>query len=261
VAGVFGGGLVIADRGTRGWREVPGSAAWGVNALLPAGGTLFVASLRGAARFDGARLTTIDGPGAAFSLAATSQGVAIGYGQGVLLPGSSLLSAFHGLPGNQALALAAGESLFVGTPSGLGAVDGRRVRWRATGSEGRLPHPWVQALLVTEDALFVGTYGGGIARRSRVRGMADGAALEPFPETEGVKVSAGGLAEVEGRVYAATEGRGLWRLRPDGSRFEPLGLSLSSPRVTSLAARADALWVGTDEGLVRVPLAVLRVAP
>jgi hypothetical protein len=261
VGGVFGGGLVVADEKTLTWREVPGTAAWGVNALLPAGGTLFVASLRGAARFDGTRLTPLEGPGAAFSLASTREGVAIGYGQGVLLPGSSLLSAFHGLPGNQALALAAGESLFVGTPSGLGALDGRRVRWRATGSEGHLPHPWVQALLVTEGSLFVGTYGGGIARRARVRGIADGAALEPFPETEGVKVSAGGLAEIGGRVYAATEGRGLLRLRSDGSRFEGVTLPLPSPRVTALAARAGELWVGTDEGLLRVPLVALESAP
>ena len=149
----------------------------------------------------------------------------------------------------------------MGTPSGLGALDGRRVRWRATGSEGHLPHPWVQALLVTEGSLFVGTYGGGIARRARVRGIADGAALEPFPETEGVKVSAGGLAEIGGRVYAATEGRGLLRLRTDGSRFEGVTLPLPSPRVTALAARAGELWVGTDEGLLRVPLAALESAP
>jgi ligand-binding sensor domain-containing protein len=118
----------------------------------------------------------------------------------------------------------------------------------------------VQALLVTEGSLFVGTYGGGIARRPRVRGIAEGAALEPFPETDGVKISAGGLAEIGGRVYAATEGRGLLRLSTDGSRFEGVALSLPSPRVTALAARAGELWVGTDEGLLRVPLAALESA-
>ncbi len=257
VAGVFGGGLVVADGKGLAWREVPGSAAWGINALLPAGGTMFVASLRGAARFDGERLTALAGPGAAFSLAATREGVAIGYAQGVLLPGASLVSAFHGLPGNQATALASGESLFVGTPSGLGALDGRRVRWRATGNEGHLPHPWVQALLVTDAALYVGTYGGGLARRARVQGTRDRAELQPFPETDGVKTSAGALVEAEGRVFAGTEGRGLWRLRADGERFEPLALPLPSPRVTALAARAGELWVGTDEGLVRLPLPAL----
>jgi hypothetical protein len=261
VAGVFGGGLVVAEPERLDWREVEGSAAWGVNALLPAGGTMFVASLRGAARFDGRQLVPLPGPGAAFSLAATRDGVAIGYGQGVLLPGASLVSAFHGLPGNQATALAAGDGLFVGTPSGLGALDGRRVRWRATGNEGHLPHPWVQALLATERALYVGTYGGGLARRARGRALADGASLEPFPETEGVKTSAGALVEADGRVFAGTEGRGLWRLRADGSRFEALALPLPSPRVTALATRAGELWVGTDEGIVRVPLAALGDAP
>ncbi len=261
VAGFFGGGLAVAEEPSLEWRVVPGSAAWGVNALLPAGGTLFVASLRGAARFDGRRLVPLDGPGAAFSLAATPEGVAIGYGQGVLLPDSSLLSAFHGLPGSQALALAAGDSLFVGTPSGLGALDGRRVRWRATGSDGRLPHPWVQALLVTEDGLFVGTYGGGIARRRWARGIADGAALEPFPETEGMKISTGCLAEAGGRIFAGTEGRGLLRLRRDRERFETLVLPLPSPRVTALAAREGELWVGTEEGLLRLALPASGEAP
>jgi hypothetical protein len=261
VAGAFGGGLAVLDEPRREWRAVTGSAAWGVNALLPAGGVLFVASLRGAARFDGVRLSPLDGPGAAFSLAATREGVAIGYGQGVLLPGSGLLSAFHGLPGNQALALAAGDGLFVGTPSGLGVLDGRRVRWRATGSDGRLPHPWVQALLLAEDGLYVGTYGGGIARRPSDRGAPDGTALEPFPETEGMKIAAGGLLEAGGRLYAGTEGRGLLRLRRDRSRFEPLALPLPSPRVTALAARAGELWVGTEEGLLRLPLGALGEAP
>ncbi|HSB60249.1 MAG TPA: hypothetical protein VLI67_00925, partial [Vicinamibacteria bacterium] len=253
------------------WRAVEGSQAWGVNALLPAGGALYVASLRGAARFDGRRLVAIDGPGAAFSLAATRDGVAIGYGQGVALPGSRLVSAFHGLPGNQALALAAGESLYVGTPSGLGAMDGRRVRWRVTSGDGKLPHPWVTALQVEEDGLYVGTYGGGIVRveagaarptaggpegegRSHGRPAPVPARWSPFPETEGLKVNPGCLVEAGGRLFAGTDGRGLWRLSADRTRFEPLHVGLPSPRVTALLAGEGALWIGTDEGVARLPL-------
>ena len=287
VAGLFDGGLAAADLGpTRpipglgparpvpalAWRAVAGSEAWGVNALLPAGGALYVASLRGAARFDGRRLVAIDGPGAAFSLAATRDGVAIGYGQGVALPGSTLLSAFHGLPGNQALALAAGESLFVGTPSGLGAMDGRRVRWRVTSGEGKLPHPWVTALHVDEDGLYVGTYGGGIVRllsgparftadgpelddgRSRGRSAKVPARWSPFPETAALKINPGCLVAAGGRLFAGTDGRGLWRLSAERTRFEPLHVGLPSPRVTALLAGEGALWIGTDEGIARVPL-------
>ncbi len=248
VAGLFDGGLAVGERreGHLRWRSIDGSAAWGVNALLPAGGILYVASLRGAARFDGARLTPLDGPGAAFSLAATSDGVAIGYAQGVLLPGQRLLSAFHGLPGNQALALAAGPGLFVGTPSGLGDIEARRVAWRVVSGDGKLPHPWVTALRTSGDKLLIGTYGGGVTRRSAA------GRFEPFVETEGLKVNAGCLVEWQGRFYAGTDGRGLWRTSAEGGRFEPLSLTLPSPRVTALLADGDSLWVGTDEGLARV---------
>jgi hypothetical protein len=262
VVGLFDGGLVSAEpqAGAPAWRAVGGSAAWGVNALLPAGGSLYVASLRGAARFDGRRLVPIDGPGAAFSLASTVDGVAIGYGQGVLLPGARLVSAFHGLPGNQALALLSGDALLVGTPSGLGAVQQRRVRWSVTPGQGQLPHPWVTALARQGETVFVGTYGGGIVRRSARGGEVTAGRFDAFVETEGLKVNPGGLVEADGRLYAATDGRGLWRLARDGSRFERLDLPLPSPRLTALVGGKDGLWVGTDEGLAKVPFEALRQA-
>ncbi len=249
VAGRFDGGLAVAARGSArlAFAEVPGSAAWGVNALLPAGGTLYVASLRGAARFDGRQLVALDGPGAAFSLAQTPEGVAIGYAQGVLVPGQKLLSAFHGLPGNQATALAGGTSLFVGTPSGLGAIRARRVEWRVTPGEGKLPHPWVTALLGQPDALYVGTSGGVVRRLASGR-------FEPFVDTASYTIAAGALAEAGGRVYLGTEGRGLFRLSRDRARFDPVRVGLPSPRVTALLPAGDVLYVGTDEGLARLSL-------
>jgi hypothetical protein len=263
-AGFFDGGLAFADvDGERlVWKPVAATAAWGVNALLATGGELYVASLRGAARHDGTRLLPIEGPGAAFSLAATRDGVAIGYGQGVRLGSGVLLSAFHGLPGNQALALAEKEALFVGTPSGLGAVAGRRVLWRVTAGEGKLPHPWVTAIVPEGEGLLVGTWGGGLVRRragafaAPVPGApTDTAAYEPFAETEGIAVSPGALAVVDGRAVAGTDAHGLWMQTRDRSRFERVRLPLPSPRIGALLAEDGDLWVGTGEGLVRLPLA------
>jgi hypothetical protein len=256
VAGLFDGGLLtFGENGA--WRQVPGSSAWGVNALLPAGGALYVASLRGAARLEGETLRPIEGPGAAFSLATTRDGVAIGYGKGVLLPGTHLLSAFHGLPGNQALALAAGPELFVGTPSGLGAISGSRVRWRVTAGEGKLPNPWVTALAFSGDALYVGTYGGGLVRRSVRAGKPS---FAPFVETEGMKVNTGCLVEAGGRVWAGTDGGGLLRLSADRARFVPVAVVLPSPHVTALLPTPGALYIGTDEGIARLPLTTTEVA-
>lgn len=229
------------------------SAVWAVNALLAAGGALHVASLRGAFRFDGSHFVSVEGPGAAFSLAQTRGGVAIGYGEGVLLPEQKLLSAFHGLPGNQATALAASESgLLVGTPSGLGYVLGRTVRWRVASGEGKLPHPWVTAILPMEGSVLVGTYGGGLTRR--IGSMSDKGDWTPFLETEGLKINTGCLIQANGRVYAGTDGTGLFRLSVDGTRFERLKLSLPSQRVTALFEKDGYLYIGTDEGLTRWPV-------
>ena len=256
VLGAFDGGLAVGEPRARDWAWSPlrGAPAWAVNAILPSGDGMVVASLRGAARFDGRRWTMLGGAGAgaAFALAATRDGVAVGYGQGVLLPGSRMLSAFHGLPGNQALALAGGDPLYVGTPSGLGAVAGSKVAWRVTAGEGLLPHPWVTALALHGDALYIGTYGGGVARRTAA-GTPRGR-FEPFPETDGLKVNTGCLVEAGGRLFLGTDGQGLFRLARDGSRFEPLRLALPSPRVTAILAGPGALYLGTDEGLARLGL-------
>lgn len=256
--GFFDGGLAVGDPSDSAWkwRTVSGASAWGVNALLPEGGSLFVASLRGAARFDGQKLTPLGDGGAAFALAPTPNGVAIGYGQGVAMPDGRFLSAFHGLPGNQALALTQDESglLFVGTPTGLGAVRGGKVVWRITPGEGKLPNPWVNALALFHGSLFVGTYGGGITRRdaSPTDRTAKGA-FTPFPETAGLKVSEGCLVAAGGTLLAGTDGRGLYALSADGSRFLPIKTPLPSPHITAILPAKDGLFVGTDEGLARIP--------
>jgi len=269
VAGFFDGGLSELVEGSRtdppDDRPLPvadsflrpitdrSSPIWAVNALLEAGGVLQVASLRGAFRFDGVRAVPVEGTGAAFSLAQTRGGVAIGFGEGVLLPDRKLLSAFHGLPGNQATALASSErGLLVGTPSGLGYIESARVLWRVASGDGKLPHPWVTALLVKDGNVLVGTYGGGLTLRA---GVPWGAGeWRPFPETAGLKVNAGCLLEARGRVYAGTDGAGVFRLSRDGTRFDRLKLSLPSPRVTALYERSGFVYIGTDEGLTRWPV-------
>ena len=161
------------------------------------------------------------------------------------------LSAFHGLPGNQALALASGAELFVGTPSGLGAIQGAKVAWRVTGGEGKLPNPWVTALALRGDELFVGTFGGGVTRRTRT---AQTVSFQGYPETEGLKVNPGCLVVAGGRLYLGTDGAGLFRLSEDGRSFRPLHLNLPSAHVTAIVEGGAELWVGTDEGLARLPL-------
>ncbi|HJV23727.1 MAG TPA: hypothetical protein VJ570_13575 [Holophagaceae bacterium] len=259
MVGLFDGGLAVGEADGSRWSLAPGASAWGINALLPAGGALYIASLRGGARYDGHQVLPLpEGQGAAFSLAETRDGVAIGFGQGLLLPNHRFLSAFHGLPGNQALALLRQDDLlFVGTPTGLGAVSGDKVLWRVTAEEGKLPHPWVTALALDGDSLLIGTYGGGVARRNPPKAGVAGAGLfTPYLETAGVKVNPGCLVQAGDRIYLGTDGHGLFRLSRDRERFTPLHLPLPSARITAILPDRNALYIGTDEGLARVPLPI-----
>ena len=116
----------------------------------------------------------------------------------------------------------------------------------------RSPHPWVTAILPVPGSVFVGTYGGGLTRR--VGAMSDKGEWKPFAETEGLKINTGCLVVASGRVYAGTDGTGLFRLSVDATRFERLKLSLPSPRVTALLEMGGFLYIGTDEGLTRWPV-------
>jgi ligand-binding sensor domain-containing protein len=69
-----------------------------------------------------------------------------------------------------------------------------------------------------------------------------------------MKVSAGGLVSAGNDLFLGTEGRGLFRLSADRQRFEPVRIALPSPFVTALLAGPGALYVGTDEGVARLPL-------
>ena len=129
--------------------------------------------------------------------------------------------------------------------------------WRVKAGEGKLPHPWITALALKGGDLYLGTYGGGVALRAAPRDQPRSVgAFTAFPETAGLKVNTGALVEAAGRLYLGTDGRGLWRLSADGSRFEPLKVRLPSPRVTALLESPNALYVGTDEGLARIPLPI-----
>ncbi len=266
--GFFDGGLIKLD--PKSGRISQFNGPWGVNAILNAGGAAYAATLRGAFRIQGTSAEPIEGAGAAFSAALTSSGVAIGYGQGVLLPGRGLLSAFHGLPGNQAYALASSSvpsRLWVGTPTGLGRIDNQKVTLRVARGEGKLPHPWVTALAETSSGLFIATYGGGVARLSDTGTSQQ---WETFTETGGLRINAGALLiDGEGRIIIGTQGQGLWASEASPVHFRRLRIPLPSQNVFSLALypfeQPDVLLAGTDEGLLQLPLsefaALLRETP
>ena len=72
-----------------------------------------------------------------------------------------------------------------------------------------------------------------------------------------------GISAARGEGPAGTDGRGLYRLSPDGSQFRPLRLQLPSQRITAIGERGQidfifdippAIWSGAKDPLPDLPV-------
>ena len=64
--------------------------------------------------------------------------------------------------------------------------------------------------------VLVGTYGGGLTRRTG--DLTDKGDWRPFPETAGLKVNTGCLVVANGRVYVGNENGDVYALRAKNGR-------------------------------------------
>ncbi len=168
--------------------------------------------------------------------------------------GTRSLYAFHGLANNHTYALAAaGPRLLVGTLGGLSIVEDGLVRASYTTANSGLRHNWITGVLPVGDDWFVGTYGAGILR------LDDAGQWHAFPDaTAAFEVNPNAMVQSGNRVYVGTLGRGLYVFSRENGRWTVWQAGLPSLNVTALAARDGYLYVGTDNGLVRVPEESIR---
>jgi len=165
--------------------------------------------------------------------------------------GARSLYAFHGLVNNHAYSLGVSDSsdqlLLVGTLGGLSVLRGGVVRANYTTANSGLKHNWITALVPVGDEWFAGTYGAGVLR------MTDHGSWEIFADMPiDVVVNPNALLVTPTHVFAGTLGRGLWVFDRERQRWMPVVSGLPSLNVTALAARDGNLFVGTDNGLVRM---------
>ncbi len=178
-------------------------------------------------------------------------GMAVATPAGITLvdaSGTRSLYAFQGLVSNHVYALGdAGGRLLVGTLGGLSILQGGEVLANFTSANSGLKRNWITALARVGNDWFVGTYGAGILRfDSNGRWETFDVGTGPF------EVNFNALLASGGRVYAGTRGRGLMVYDRAAGRWTSLTAGLPSPNVTALAARGDWLYVGTENGLVRI---------
>jgi len=259
--GYFDHGLDVIDSGFAHATHVENDAVFCVNriALDRLGRRTAVATANGLVMFDAAArerqtLTRHDGLIAnhVTDVELVDDGMLIATPAGITIvdpTGTRSLNAFHGLVNNHVYAIASeGRTMLAGTLGGLTILENGVVKTSYTTSNSRLKHHWITAIERVGEDWFAGTYGAGVERLDSM------GQWRSFPDaTEAGVINPNAMLVTESRVYAGTLDRGLYVYDRRGGRWTAITAGLPSRNVTALAARDGYIYIGTDNGLVRIP--------
>jgi ligand-binding sensor domain-containing protein len=162
--------------------------------------------------------------------------------------GTSSLYAFHGLTNNHVYALAASNSrLLAGTLGGLSILDSGVVKANFTTANSGLRHNWITAIAPVADEWFIGTYGAGVMKLDSEGRWSTFADWKSSGE-----INPNAMLVTDRAVYAGTLGKGLAIYSRGSCRWVFHTTGLPSLNVTALTAAKGYLYVGSDNGLVRI---------
>jgi ligand-binding sensor domain-containing protein len=221
-------------------------------------GTVEVATANGLVRFsaegnEGQVLTGADGLIAEHvtDVAAHGDGLVLATTAGLTFldrNGARSLYAFQGLVNNHVFALGvSGDEILAGTLGGISVIGHEEVRTNYTVGNSGLKHNWITAIVPVGDEWMVGTYGAGVLKldgQGRFYPMEK--ATGPFD------VNPNAMLVSAGHVFAGTLGQGLYVYDRASGRWSAITDGLPSANVTALAVSGGYVYVGTDNGLVRI---------
>jgi len=164
------------------------------------------------------------------------------------------LYAFHGLVNNHVYTVATeGAQVVAGTLGGLSMLDNDTVRTNYTTANSHLKHNWITALARMGGDWFAGTYGAGVMR------LDASGEWHSFPDLrDGFVVNPNAMVVSGGRLYAGSLDRGLFIFDRASGRWTNTVAGLPSRNVTALAEGNGYLYLGTDNGLVRMAEGALQ---
>jgi len=162
--------------------------------------------------------------------------------------GARSMYAFHGLVNNHVYALGvSGDDLMVGTLGGLSVIGRGQVRVNYTAGATGLKQNWITAIVPVDDEWMVGTYGSGIM------GLDRAGHFRSFEKaTAELEINPNAMLVTPRFVLAGTLGNGLYVYDRGKSRWDVIREGLPSQNVTAFAQSKDYIYVGTDNGLVRI---------
>jgi hypothetical protein len=162
--------------------------------------------------------------------------------------GAHSIYAFQGLVNNHVYALgASGDRLVAGTLGGLSLLAGGQVRRNLTTATSGLKHNWITGLAAVGNDWLVGTYGAGVMRLA-----ADGSVTPTEATQPGVVVNPTAIVTDGRLVLAGTLSQGLMVGDASGTRWKTISAGLPSLNVTALAIHNGVVYVGTENGLVKI---------
>jgi ligand-binding sensor domain-containing protein len=258
--GYFDRGLDLLEADSGQTTHVENEHVFCVNRIWPDAktGTIAVATANGLVRFaaSGSQeqvLTRSDGLIAdhVTDVVPYREGLAIATPAGLTFldaSGARSMYAFHGLVNNHIYALGvSGDELMVGTLGGLSVIANAEVRVNYTSGASGLKHNWITAVVPVGDEWLLGTYGAGIL------GLDRSGRFRSFEKAAGeIVVNPNAMLVTPHHVFAGTLGNGLYVFDREKQRWTTLNEGLPSSNVTALAQRNGYIYVGTDNGLVRI---------
>ncbi len=221
-------------------------------------GNVDVATANGLVRFDSAGsqqqvLTRADGLIAdhVTDVAFYQDGLALATPAGLTFldaTGARSMYAFQGLVNNHVYALGvSGDELMAGTLGGLSQLEKGNVQINYTTATPGLKHNWITAVVPVGGEWMVGTYGAGVL------GLDRSAHFHSFETATGpFEINPNAMLVTPSHVFAGTLGNGLYVYDRKSDRWFAVERGLPSTNVTALALANGYLYVGTDNGLVRV---------
>lgn len=257
--GYFDRGLDVlaSDRPTR---HVEDEHVFCVNRIFPEKvGAIDVATANGLVRFDAAAneqqvLTRADGLIAnhVTDIVSYRDGLALATSSGLTFlepEGARSMYAFHGLVNNHVYALGvAGDDLMAGTLGGLSQLRAGDVKFNYTTATSNLKHNWITAVVPIGSEWMVGTYGAGVLALD-ASGKFHGSETASGP----VVINPNAMYVSSDYVLAGTLGDGLYFYDRQSGRWSVIRDGLPSLNVTAFAVANGYIYVGTDNGLVRIP--------
>lgn len=258
--GYFDRGLDIVASDNLHPKHIEDEHVFCVNRVFPdaRSGIVNVATANGLVRFDstGAEqqvLTRADGLIAdhVTDVAAYRDGLALATPAGLTFldaGGASSMYAFNGIVNNHVYALGvSGDQLLAGTLGGISVLDRGNVSVNYSTATSNLKHNWITAVVPVGDEWMVGTYGAGVL------GLDRSGRFHSFEKVSGsIEINPNAMLVTPSYVLAGTLGNGLCLYDRQSGRWSVIEAGLPSSNVTALATGNGYIYIGTDNGLVRI---------